>query len=37
MKIFTDVFTQDEVIADSFKISPIFDGFAIEAKAKYVF
>ena len=37
MKIFTDVFTNDEVMADSFLTNLAFDGFAIEIKGKYVF
>ena len=37
MKIFTDVFTSDEVMSDSLPFCMAFDGLVMEVRAKYVF
>jgi len=36
MKVFFDVFSNDEMISDSYKIEKIFDGVGGEVKSRYV-
>jgi len=36
MKVYYDVISDDEIISDSFKIEPVFDGVGAEVKSRYV-
>ena len=36
MKIFTDVFSGDEIISDSYKMVEIYDGLVCEVKGRWI-
>ena len=36
MKVYYDIISNDEIISDSFKINPVFDGVGAEVVSHYV-
>ena len=36
MRVWTDVFSGDEMLSDSYKLAELHDGACLEVKAKYV-
>lgn len=36
MRVWTDVFSGDEMVSDSYKLAYLFDNACLEVKAKYI-
>jgi len=36
MKVYYDVFSEEEIVSDSYKLEPVFDGVGAETKARWV-